>query len=110
MYPFRSPLKETQSAVMITGHTWCLVEISDTSNPRNAPLDLFKSLSPDPPAIVSQHVLQARKYVLLSAQGSHVITTNRPLEQLKSLLYASASGESDAMAAFFQQHGVKCYL
>ncbi|XP_057299970.1 nuclear pore complex protein Nup155-like [Hydractinia symbiolongicarpus] len=106
LFPFKSPLKESQSVARIDGHTWCLTEIPDFSDTSGVPYYLFNEEFPDPPAVVTEHVLPIRRFVLLSAQGSHIITTLRPLDQLRMLLHASCSGESDTIESFFKHYGV----
>nr|XP_047122862.1 nuclear pore complex protein Nup155-like [Hydra vulgaris] len=104
LFPFNIPIRESESVISINGRTWCLSEIPDYTSLSSAPFHLFNENLQDPPSIITQHVLPARRFVLLSAQGSHILTTLRPLEKLRSLLL-SGNIETDAVASFFQQYG-----
>lgn len=104
-FPFKPNLKESQCTFNIDGHTWSLGEIPDYAEHTSTPSHLFKEQFQDPPAIVTQHVHPPRRFILLSAQGSHIITTLRPLEQLQSILMSSMGADSDAVATYFQQYG-----
>ncbi|XP_066922124.1 nuclear pore complex protein Nup155-like [Clytia hemisphaerica] len=104
-FPFKMNLKESQSTFNIDGHTWSLGEIPDFGEYTNTPGHLFKETFQDPPAIVTEHVHPPRRFILLSAQGSHIITTLRPVEQLQSALSSGYGADSDLIAAYFQQYG-----
>ena len=45
---------------------------------------------------------------IIYLQGSHILTTLRPLEKLRSLL-STGNVETDAVASFFQQYGVRFF-
>ena len=40
-------------------------------------------------------------------QGSHIITALRPVEHLESLLSTGLGADSDLVAGYFQQYGVR---
>eukprot|EP00795_Rhopilema_esculentum_P004293 gene4293-20493_t len=105
-FPFENSIKESQVSSAIEGKTWCVSEIPDYSNPNHIPEAFFSCLWPEPPAIVNQHVLPRRRFVLLSPKGSHVVTTLRPFEQLRELFINSGNGMADSIETFFQFYGV----
>ena len=56
---------------MIEGKTWCATEIPDYSNANHIPPIHFACHWPEPPAIVSQHVLPQRRFVMLSPKVNY---------------------------------------
>uniref|UniRef100_A0A8C2EB82 Nuclear pore complex protein Nup155 n=1 Tax=Cyprinus carpio TaxID=7962 RepID=A0A8C2EB82_CYPCA len=105
-FPFKKPLMEAQMTVNVDGHSWALCSIEETRSPRIlSPLN--KDLVPvtDSPLVVQQHSVPPQKFVLLSAQGSHIFHKLRPVDQLRHLLVSSAGGESEEIERFFKLHG-----
>ena len=45
--------------------------------------------------------------LFIFSQGSHIITTLRPVEQLQSVLSSGYGADSDLVASYFQQYGVR---
>ncbi|KAL6472326.1 hypothetical protein MHYP_G00185140 [Metynnis hypsauchen] len=104
-FPFKKPLMEAQMTSNIDGHTWALCALEDTKARKNVTL-LNKDFIPltDSPVVVQQHNIPPQKFVLLSAQGSHIFHKLRPVDQLRHLLVSSAGGESEEIERFFKLH------
>ncbi|XP_006813173.1 nuclear pore complex protein Nup155 [Saccoglossus kowalevskii] len=90
----------------VDGRTWALDEV-----PYFLPQNIVKQqrlpnqpLQPDPPAVVLQHMLPFRKFVLLSSQGSHIFSVLSPAEQLRQLLLQHGGPENPDVEAFFRLH------
>ncbi|XP_077981190.1 nuclear pore complex protein Nup155-like [Glandiceps talaboti] len=100
-FPFQRPLIETQVTTTMDGHTWALAEV-----PSSLPVHVMQqqSLYPDPPAVVTQHVLPFRRFVLLSSQGSHIFDVLSPAEQLRQLLHQNLGPDNADVEAFFKLH------
>ncbi|XP_058645597.1 nuclear pore complex protein Nup155 isoform X1 [Onychostoma macrolepis] len=105
-FPFKKPLMEAQMTVNVDGHSWALCSVEDTKSPRIL-TPLNKDLIPvtESPLVVQQHSVPPQKFVLLSAQGSHIFHKLRPVDQLRHLLVSSAGGESEDVERFFKLHG-----
>ncbi|CAC5400979.1 NUP155 [Mytilus coruscus] len=99
-FPFQSQLMEAQTTTGIDGKTWALCE--ETSE--NFVSGAGKA---DPPAIVTQHSDLPRKFVLLSAQGSHILTKLRPVDQLRMLLIEYQGPDADEVKGFFRLHKIE---
>lgn len=61
----------------------------------------YDSHEPLPPLVVRQHAEPPRKYVILTAQGAHILHKLRPVDILRQLLIDSNGPEGDAVKAFF---------
>ncbi|XP_007244856.3 nuclear pore complex protein Nup155 isoform X1 [Astyanax mexicanus] len=104
-FPFKKPLMEAQMTSNIDGHSWALCSIDDAKSPRIL-TPLNKDFIPltDSPVVVQQHNIPPQKFVLLSAQGSHIFHKLRPVDQLRHLLVSSGGGESEEIERFFKLH------
>ncbi|XP_051972803.1 nuclear pore complex protein Nup155 [Xyrauchen texanus] len=104
-FPFKKPLMEAQMTVNVDGHSWALCSLEETKSPKII-TPLNKDLIPvtDSPLVVQQHSIPPQKFVLLSAQGSHIFHKLRPVDQLRHLLVSSAGGESEEIERFFKLH------
>ena len=60
------------------------------------------SLVPLPPTVVTQHAQPARRLVLLTTQGSYLITKLRPVDQLQHLVEVGKGAGSEAVEGFFR--------
>lgn len=103
-FPFQSPLKEMQVTVPMEGRTWSLSEVPEFGGNMTSECPILSNRWPDPPAVVRQHASSQRSFVALSAQGSYLFTTYRPVEQLRQLLLLSQGFDSDAVQSFFKLH------
>ncbi|CAG2238962.1 NUP155 [Mytilus edulis] len=99
-FPFQSQLMEAQTTTGIDGKTWALCEESSDNLTSGAG-------KTDPPAIVTQHSDLPRKFVLLSAQGSHILTKLRPVDQLRLLLIEYQGPDADEVKGFFRLHKIE---
>ncbi|KAL8597837.1 hypothetical protein ACOMHN_061370 [Nucella lapillus] len=101
-FPFQKQLMETQVKTPIDGRTWALGEIK----PPHSRIQAAPSAGPqpDPPVVVSQHVEQCRRYIVLSAQGCHILRKLRPVEQLHSMLMDCGGPDAEDVKAFFRLH------
>ncbi|KAJ8408637.1 hypothetical protein AAFF_G00252720 [Aldrovandia affinis] len=104
-FPFKKPLMEAQTMLNVDGHSWCLSAIEETRASKIC-TPLNKDLIPitDSPVVVQQHNIPPKKFVLLSAKGSHIFHKLRPVDQLRHLLVGSAGGEGEEIERFFKLH------
>ncbi|KAG9488421.1 hypothetical protein GDO78_007954 [Eleutherodactylus coqui] len=104
-FPFQRPLMETQVTVAVDGHSWTLTSI-DEMKVEKVVTPLNRDLIPvtDPPVMTRQHIVPPKKFVLLSAKGSHIFHKLRPVDQLRHLLVSSAGGEGEDIERFFKLH------
>lgn len=54
-----------------------------------------------PPLLVTQHQHAPRQLVLLSANGAHILTFQRPVDKLRSLLEEANGVEASVVKDFF---------
>ncbi|XP_070562899.1 nuclear pore complex protein Nup155-like [Ptychodera flava] len=101
-FPFQRPLIETQINTTIESHTWALDEVPAIL-PRLVQQGQPEQL-PEPPAVVVQHMLPHRRFVLLSSQGSHLFNVLSPAEQLRQLLLENGGPDNPDVEAFFKLH------
>lgn len=78
--------------------------IAETIQPGE--LEAVSSPTPTPPTVVTQHAHPTRKFVLLTTQGSYIVTKLRPVDQLQFLLEACKKGSSEAIESFFKLYKV----
>ncbi|KAM9329214.1 nuclear pore complex protein Nup155 [Gastrophryne carolinensis] len=104
-FPFQKPLMEIQVTVQVDGHSWALSSIDD-SQVEKILTPLNKDLIPvtDPPVMIRQHMVPPKKFVLLSAKGSHIFHKFRPVDQLRHLLIANGGGDGEEIERFFKLH------
>ncbi|XP_056402290.1 nuclear pore complex protein Nup155 isoform X2 [Hyla sarda] len=103
LFPFQRPLMEMQVTAPVDGHSWTLASI-DEIKVEKVVTPLNKDLIPvtDPPVMTRQHIVPPKKFVLLSAKGSHIFHKLRPVDQLRLLLVSSAGGEGEDVERFFK--------
>ncbi|KAL4235731.1 hypothetical protein ACF0H5_004123 [Mactra antiquata] len=101
-FPFQNQLMESHTAVPIEGRSWSINEV-EYIKPQN-PVDINGK---DPPVVVTQHAKPARKFVILSAQGSHIMSKLRPVDQLRQLLIDCQGPDADEVKAFFRLHKIE---
>ncbi|BFZ16747.1 hypothetical protein BsWGS_19786 [Bradybaena similaris] len=102
-FPFYRQMMELHTTVPIDGKTWALDEVKYKSV--LDPMPAISAISrPDSPAVVTQHVLPPRKFVVLGAQGIHIIQKLRPLEQLRQLMIECGGPDAEQVKAFFRLH------
>ncbi|XP_051876297.1 nuclear pore complex protein Nup155 [Pristis pectinata] len=102
-FPFQRPLMEVQMTANIDGHSWALSSI-DNSQPQKIVTPLNKDRIPltDPPVVIHQHLVPPKRFILLTAQGSHFFQKLRPVDQLRHLLVSNAGGEGEDVERFFK--------
>ncbi|XP_031566645.1 nuclear pore complex protein Nup155-like [Actinia tenebrosa] len=103
-FPFQTPLKEMQVTLPLDGRTWAVSEVPDFAANLISPCPVLFEKWPEPPIVVKQHALPQRSFVLLSAKGSYLMSSYRPVEQLQQLLISSQGFDSEAVQAFFKLH------
>ncbi|MCI4388036.1 hypothetical protein PGIGA_G00080920 [Pangasianodon gigas] len=104
-FPFKKPLMEAQMTSNVDGHSWALCAIEEMKVPKIVtPLNRDFIPLTDSPVVVQQHNIPPQKFVLLSAQGSHIFHKLRPVDQLRHLLVSSSGGESEEIERFFKLH------
>ncbi|GFN98864.1 nuclear pore complex protein nup155-like [Plakobranchus ocellatus] len=96
---FPKQMMEANTVLPIEGKTWA---ISEVTAPEPAPPS--GKYSVDPPCVVTQHALPPRRFVLLSAQGIHILQKQRPVEQLKQLMVECGGPDAQQIKAFFNLH------
>ncbi|CAL1535434.1 unnamed protein product, partial [Lymnaea stagnalis] len=101
-FPFHKQLMEAYTTIPIEGKTWAIDEIT---RPAGHSLERGSS-RPDPPSVVTQHALPPRRFVLLSAQGIHILQKLRPLEQLRQLMIECRGPDAEQVKAFFRLHRI----
>ena len=83
------------------GSVWAMAESIQVGE-----LEGTTSPVPLPPAVVTQHTLPAREFVVIGTKGSYLFSCLRPVEQLRHLLSKSRGGASPAVEDFFKLHRV----
>ena len=102
-FPFQNMLMEGQSVLTVDGRVWALEEIPYKGQLSKLYSDSFGSQNP--PSVVIQHAQPPRTFVLISAQGTHIVSKLRPVDHLKQLLLESNGPDGEPVKAFFQIHG-----
>ncbi|XP_015195862.1 nuclear pore complex protein Nup155 [Lepisosteus oculatus] len=104
-FPFKKPLMEAQMTSTVDGHTWSLCAVEE-SRAVKVVTPLNRDLVPhtDSPVVVQQHNIPPKKFVLLSAKGSHIFHKLRPVDQLRHLLVSCAGGDGEEIERFFKLH------
>lgn len=64
-----------------------------------------KTITLEPPVLVTQDMESPRKYIFLSSQGIHVANHPRPVDHLKQLLIDNHGFENEAVRSFFRLYG-----
>ncbi|XP_066949536.1 nuclear pore complex protein Nup155 isoform X2 [Macrobrachium rosenbergii] len=98
-YPYHPTLAESQSTHAVDGYVWALADVTpqlwcSALNPPTAQ-------GTQPPLLVTQHQQAPRQLVLLSANGAHILTFQRPVDQLRQLLEEAGGAESSIIKDFF---------
>ncbi|XP_059140242.1 nuclear pore complex protein Nup155-like [Physella acuta] len=104
-FPFQKHLMESYTTAPLEGKTWAIDEVMYSAHQGPAPPTGLRA-RPDPPSVVTQHAHPPRRYVVLSAQGIHILQKLRPLEQLRQLLIDCRGPDSEHVKAFFRLHKV----
>ncbi|XP_018603651.1 nuclear pore complex protein Nup155 isoform X2 [Scleropages formosus] len=104
-FPFKKPLMESQMTTNVDGHSWALCAIEE-GRPARISTPINKDLIPltESPVVVQQHNFPPKKFVILSAKGSHIFHKLRPVDQLRHLLVSCAGGEGEEIERFFKLH------
>ncbi|XP_060081127.1 nuclear pore complex protein Nup155-like [Ylistrum balloti] len=107
-FPFQNQLMEAQTTIPVNGRTWAVCEIP---SPALEP-GIFRQAKPgalkaDPPAVVTQHTELPRRFVLLTAQGSHILSKLRPVDQLRQLLIDCQGPDAEEVKGFFRLHRIE---
>ncbi|KAE8636462.1 hypothetical protein XENTR_v10003006 [Xenopus tropicalis] len=104
-FPFQRPMMETQVTTQVDGHSWALSAV-DEQKADKIVTPLNKDLIPltDSPVIIQQHMIPPKRFVLLSAQGSHIFYKLRPVDQLRHLLVSNSGGDGEEIERFFKLH------
>ena len=96
-------LMEGQSVLTVDGRVWALEEVPYKGQLYKLYSESFGSQNP--PSVVIQHAQPARTFVLISAQGTHIVSKLRPVDHLRQLLLESNGPEGEPVKAFFQLQG-----
>ena len=102
-FPFQNMLMEGQSVLTVDGRVWALEEVPYKGQLYKLYSESFGSQNP--PSVVIQHAQPARTFVLISAQGTHIVSKLRPVDHLRQLLLESNGPEGESVKAFFQLQG-----
>ncbi|XP_041042883.1 nuclear pore complex protein Nup155 isoform X1 [Carcharodon carcharias] len=104
-FPFQRPLMEVQMMASIDGHSWALSSIDQSPLQKIiTPLNKERVPLTDPPVVIVQHLTPPKRFILLTAQGSHFFQKLRPVDQLRHLLVSNAGGEGEDIERFFKLH------
>lgn len=101
-FPFQNILMEGQSLLSIDGRVWAVEEMPYNGHLTKLHKESFGST--DPPLVTIQHSQPARKFVLVSAQGTHIVSKLRPVDHLRQLLIENHGPDSDVIKSFFNLH------
>ena len=101
-FPFQTILMEGQSLLAIDGRIWALEELPYRGHLSKLYKDSFGST--EPPLVTVQHSQPARKFVLISAQGTHIVSKLRPVDHLRQLLIENHGPDNDVIKSFFTLH------
>jgi len=102
-FAFEKKLMETQSTVGVEGRIWAMDEIPSPPLPLPAsPSGAATVKTIAPPLAVTQHMESPRNFVIVNAQGTHLMTKLRPVDQLRELLLKAGSAHSVLVKRFFQ--------
>ncbi|KAM8961578.1 nuclear pore complex protein Nup155 [Pelodytes ibericus] len=104
-FPLQKPMVEMQVTVHVDGHSWALSSI-DEARVEKIVTPLNKDIIPvtDSPILMQQHMVPPKRFVLLSAQGSHIFHKLRPVDQLRHLLIINPGGDGEDIERFFKLH------
>ncbi|KAG0722258.1 Nuclear pore complex protein Nup155 [Chionoecetes opilio] len=98
-YPYHHVLAESQSTLAVDGYVWALADV--TPKLWCAALNPPTSQGTLPPLLVTQHQHAPRQLVLLSANGAHILTFQRPVDKLRYLLEEANGVEASIVKDFF---------
>lgn len=104
LFPFCPSLMEATTTIDLDGPVLALAEVKYPTN------ILLQPTQQVPPLVVRQHSEPPRKYVILTAQGAHIMIKQRPVDLLKQLLLDTRALDTDILKAFFsiQQEEQAC--
>ena len=103
LFPFQNMLMEGQSLLSVDGRVWALEELPHKGQLSKLYSDSFGSTYA--PSVVIQHAQPARTFVMISAQGTHIVSKLRPVDHLRQLFIENNGPDAEAIKAFFQLHG-----
>lgn len=75
LFPFQNMLMEGQSLLTVDGRVWALEELPHKGKLSKLYSDSFGSTNA--PSVVIQHAQPARTFVMISAQGTHIVSKLR---------------------------------
>lgn len=99
-FPYHAVLAESQAVVAVDGVIWAIADVTpptlwgERGEGRNA-------MGLRPPLVVTQQQQEPRQLVVLSAAGAHILTSLRPVDQLRYLLQESAGPDGAPVKEFF---------
>ncbi len=102
-FPFQNVLQEGQSTIALDGRVWALDEVPASRRLVRLYADSFNSMQP-PLAVIQHAQAAARKFVLISATGTHIVSKLRPADHLRQLLIEHGGPDNDVIKAFFSWH------
>lgn len=102
LFPLHNVMMEAQSIIPLDGKAWAMDEVPQPRRLMKLYMDSFGSQNP--PVAVIQHAQTARKFVVISAQGTHIILKLRPVDHLCKLLIDNGGPDNDVIKAFFHLH------
>ena len=102
-FPLENRLMEGQSTLTIDGRVWALEEIPYTGKLSKLYKESFGSM--ESPFLAVQHAQISRRFVVISAQGTHIVSKLRPADHLRQLMIEHGGADSNAVKAFFSLFG-----
>ena len=108
-FPSATDMTEVYSTFPLESRVWKMVEEQRPQTIKqlvtSRPVGAEKPLILEPPMVVTQHMEEPRKFVLLSSQGVHIGFKPRPADSLRQILNDNQGYENDAVKGFFSLFG-----
>jgi len=102
-FPQDNRLMEGQSTLAIDGRVWALEEIPYTGKLNRLYKESFGSM--ESPLLAVQHAQVSRRFVVISAQGTHIVSKLRPADHLRQLLIEHGGPDNNQVKTFFRLFG-----
>ena len=108
-FPFCRELMEISAALPLHSRVWKMVE--EKKKQVVQPLNCIRiigsdrTVSMEPPLLVTQDIEEPRKFVFLTSQGIHLAYKPRPIDHLKKILSDNQGFDNEAVRGFFTLYG-----
>ena len=102
-FPLDNRLMEGTSTLPIEGRVWALEEIPFAGKLDKLYRESFGSM--ESPLLAVQHMGVSRRFVIISAQGTHIVSKLRPADHLRQLMIEHGGPDNAAVKNFFRLFG-----